>query len=460
MTATDQTPDPLKLARDALAVARATGCDTAYINVCSTAIAAIDALPAGVPAVTADDFFTLLGHAQALRMQGQTDMPAYFYGLAERIAPDAEHARKARALAAAMPASVPATDIDEEQLARLSERGAAAWAGVTDADVQALREGDAPASAPSGEPADTGWLQDRGLLYRLTDERRPANRDEIRVTMADGSRSDEACARRAGELLDRINATAPAAPAPAAVPAETRFSDWWQIHGARWRHVASRSVAWAAWQAGAAQEAPAPAAPPGMVLVPLRMTQAMRDVTDAGEWEWADLLAAANAVTPEEYEAAQAAPAPSPLPDDRAAFEAWARTNGLIGEGYGIRSENRQLPLVWMAWQAARTQAPAAPAPEPLRAAAQAVLDRWNSPRWEWTKQGPTADLIQALADALAGTSAPAVAAPEPRTLTGAQIERHGMPASECPPDSVVMLVSSIRRLSGMAAAPTTQEPE
>ena len=54
---------------------------------------------------------------------------------------------------------------------------------------------------------------------------------------------------------------------------------------------------------------------------------------------------------------------------------------------------------------AARTQAPAAPAvaaPEPLRAAAQAVLDRWNSPRWEWSKQGPTADLMHALADALA----------------------------------------------------------
>lgn len=56
--------------------------------------------------------------------------------------------------------------------------------------------------------------------------------------------------------------------------------------------------------------------------------------------------------------------------------------------------------------------------------------------------------------------AAPAVAAAEPRTLTEAQIERHSMPASECPPDSAVMLVSSIRRLLGMAAAPTTQEPQ
>jgi hypothetical protein len=53
------------------------------------------------------------------------------------------------------------------------------------------------------EPAD-GWLQDGGLLYRLTDGKCPENRDEISVTMANGSRTPEARARRAGELLDRI----------------------------------------------------------------------------------------------------------------------------------------------------------------------------------------------------------------------------------------------------------------
>ena len=42
------------------------------------------------------------------------------------------------------------------------------------------------------------------MLYRLTDERRPKNRDEINVTMADGSRSLEARSRRAMELLDYI----------------------------------------------------------------------------------------------------------------------------------------------------------------------------------------------------------------------------------------------------------------
>ena len=40
--------------------------------------------------------------------------------------------------------AAPAADIDEAQLARLSERGAVAWAGV---DAQALREGVCPAGS-------------------------------------------------------------------------------------------------------------------------------------------------------------------------------------------------------------------------------------------------------------------------------------------------------------------------
>jgi hypothetical protein len=54
------------------------------------------------------------------------------------------------------------------------------------------------------EPTDDGWLQAGPLLYRLTDDRKPSNRDEIRVTMANGSHSPESCAARAGELLDAI----------------------------------------------------------------------------------------------------------------------------------------------------------------------------------------------------------------------------------------------------------------
>ena len=64
---------------------------------------------------------------------------------------------------------------------------------------------------PLRKPVDDGWLQDGPLLYRLTDERRPRNRDEIIVTMANSSRTEEARTRRAGELLDAVRATAPQA---------------------------------------------------------------------------------------------------------------------------------------------------------------------------------------------------------------------------------------------------------
>jgi hypothetical protein len=37
-----------------------------------------------------------------------------------------------------------------------------------------------------------------------------------------------------------------------------------------------------------------------------------------------------------------------------------------------------------------------------LRKAAEAVLERWDSPAWEWMKQGPTAELMAALRTALA----------------------------------------------------------
>lgn len=59
-----------------------------------------------------------------------------------------------------------------------------------------------------GEDAELedGWQQAGAMLYRLTDEHRPQNRDEITVTMSDSSRTPEACARRAGELLDTIRA--------------------------------------------------------------------------------------------------------------------------------------------------------------------------------------------------------------------------------------------------------------
>ena len=42
-----------------------------------------------------------------------------------------------------------------------------------------------------------------------------------------------------------------------------------------------------------------------------------------------------------------------------------------------------------------------------LRQAAQAVLDRWDSPQWAWRQHGPTADLMADLRAALAQPPAP-----------------------------------------------------
>ena len=55
-----------------------------------------------------------------------------------------------------------------------------------------------------------------------------------------------------------------------------------------------------------------------------------------------------------------------------------------------------------------------------LRKAAQAVLDRWDSPQWEWSTQGPTADLMQALRAALAQ---PAASGEPPKLLLPTMIE-------------------------------------
>ena len=62
---------------------------------------------------------------------------------------------------------------------------------------------------PLRQQAEDGWIQDGHLLYRLTDGHRPRNRDEINVTMANSSRTEEARTRRASELLHAIRAAAP-----------------------------------------------------------------------------------------------------------------------------------------------------------------------------------------------------------------------------------------------------------
>ena len=53
---------------------------------------------------------------------------------------------------------------------------------------------------------EDGWIQDGYLLYRLTNEPKPRNRDEISVTMVNGSRAETARTERASEILNAIRA--------------------------------------------------------------------------------------------------------------------------------------------------------------------------------------------------------------------------------------------------------------
>lgn len=75
---------------------------------------------------------------------------------------------------------------------------------------------------------------------------------------------------------------------------------------------------------------PAPqVAQAGMVLVPKRMTQAMRDVVDTEGWTWEDLLAAAEAITKAEY-ATLAAPVAQPATEQRKHYE--TQPDGTVNE--------------------------------------------------------------------------------------------------------------------------------
>lgn len=65
---------------------------------------------------------------------------------------------------------------------------------------------------------------------------------------------------------------------------------------------------------------------------------------------------------------------------------------------------------------------------EALVDAAQAILDRWNSPRWEWAKHSPTADLMERLRAALAAPAPAAAVEREavPVPLTGCNCRWQG----------------------------------
>lgn len=100
-----------------------------------------------------------------------------------------------------------ALDKDEAKAQRLTEKR---WL-----DVSFISEGDMAAR----EQEDVGgWRRAGALLYRLTSEHRTTNFDEIRVTMANGSRDIGQMSVQAERLLVMLTAPQPAAQAQEDVP--------------------------------------------------------------------------------------------------------------------------------------------------------------------------------------------------------------------------------------------------
>ena len=78
-----------------------------------------------------------------------------------------------------------------------------------------------------------------------------------------------------------------------------------------------------------------------------------------------------------------------------------------------------------------------------LRKAAEAVLERWDSPAWEWMKQGPTAELMATLRAALA--------APEPEPVAWIwQIPLYTAPPTAAPSEDIEALRRENERLRGL----------
>ena len=106
--------------------------------------------------------------------------------------------------------------------------------------------------------------------------------------------------------------------------------------------------------------------PANLVLVPLRPTRAMQDIFQQGDWQWADVLAAAESVTEEQYLFAleddkQAQPERAPLYSlDTDSQDIRARTvHAVLGAlALGANNENKPPSGHWLTeiWDIARAE--------------------------------------------------------------------------------------------------------
>jgi hypothetical protein len=93
-------------------------------------------------------------------------------------------------------------------------------------------------------------------------------------------------------------------------------------------------------------------------------------------------------------------------PEDAEAFVPHGWILAAIMQGYREgHGEGHAEGIQWMKDASARRREADKQAESRIREAAQAVLDRWDSPQWKWLKQGPKADLMKVLRDELAATS-------------------------------------------------------
>lgn len=90
-------------------------------------------------------------------------------------------------------------------------------------------------------------------------------------------------------------------------------------------------------------------------------------------------------------------------PEDAEAFVPHGWVLAAIMQGYREgHGEGHAEGIQWMKDASARRREADKQVESRIRNAAQAVLDRWDSPQWKWLKQGPTADLMNVLRQELA----------------------------------------------------------
>ncbi len=144
----------------------------------------------------------------------------------------------------------------------------------------------------------------------------------------------------AGRCTKRVPVARPTAPAPIEQPAQGKPErSNRQFLTPEW--IAAEDAAGGVLTAGALASTlpPAPSVPPGTVLLPKVLTPAMQRVVEADEWEWADLLAAAGAVTEAEHAEILNAPPATSVPDDdidavlAAAAKAYADKHAIAAVG-------------------------------------------------------------------------------------------------------------------------------